>query len=132
MDHTHPRKLVLLCWLALFVSIVLEVGATTLMKGSQGQGLLWESAGMVGMFALLGFSYVMLSKATLVLPIAVAFACWEGLGLVLVTLSSVFVLDEAMSLQRLVALAAVLAGVVLINYGTGHGPIKTSAKAGAA
>lgn len=122
--HQRPA---LVAWLALLGSIVLEVGATTLMKGTQGAGMFLEIAGVLGMLALLCVSYYLLARATLVLPIGVAFACWEGLGLALVSLSSVLVLGESLSWQRFFALVAVLSGVLLINYGTGHGPQKQGA-----
>lgn len=66
-------------------------------------------------------------------PIGVAYAFWEGLGLTMITLVSVFLLGEAMNLQRFMALLAVLSGALLIHHGTSEGgPAQRSAKAGAA
>ena len=62
-----------------------------------------------------------------------AYAFWEGLGLTMITLVSVFRLGEAMNLQRFMALLAVLSGALLIHHGKSEGgPAQRSAKAGAA
>ena len=51
----------------------------------------------------------------------------------MITLVSVFLLGEAMNLQRFMALLAVLSGALLIHHGTSEGgPAQRSAKAGAA
>ena len=67
------------------------------------------------------------------LPIGVAYAFWEGLGLTMITLVSVFLLGEAMNMQRFFALLAVLGGALLIHHGTSEGgPAQRPAKAGVA
>lgn len=71
------------------------------MKMSQHEGwLLGPNAGLIAMFALIGLSYYCLALAATGLPIGVAYAFWEGLGLTMITLVSVFLLGEAMNLQR--------------------------------
>ena len=107
-------------WLALVCAIVLEVAGTTIMKGSQGAAALWPVAGVATMIVCVTVSYWLLAKAAQRIPIGVAYACWEGLGLALITLCSVL-LGEALTLRRLLALLAVLAGILCIHWGTGHG-----------
>ena len=109
-------------WFFLFCAIALEVAGTSVMKISQnGTGWLGPGAGLVLMFALIALSYYCLSLAAMGLPIGVAYAFWEGLGLTLITLVSVFLLGEAMNLRRFLALAAILAGALLIHHGTTAG-----------
>lgn len=109
-------------WLYLFGAVVFEVAGTSVMKLSQsGTWLLGAHAGLAVMLALIGLSYYCLSLSVRGLPIGVAYAFWEGLGLTLITLVSVLALGEAMNAGRFAALAAILCGALLVNHGTGHG-----------
>ena len=67
------------------------------------------------MWIAIGLSYYSLAKATTGLPVGVAFAFWEALGLALITLSSIYILDEPFSLQRLAGLLCALSGALLIT-----------------
>lgn len=116
---TEPK---LYHWLCLTGAILTEVAGTVVMKMSHGWAFPYAAqVGLVGMLALVALSYYMLALSTTALPVGVAFACWEGLGLSLITLSSVFVVGEQMSLTRFLALCCVMGGVMLIHRGTSHG-----------
>ena len=62
----------------LFAAIALEVTGTTFMKFSVMHEWL---IGYPVMLLLMGFSYFCLSKAVKKIPISVAYAVWEGIGL---------------------------------------------------
>lgn len=79
-------------WLLLLTSIVLEVAGTTVLKLSQTS---WPLTGMIIMYVLLGFSYFFLARAVIKIPIGVAYAFWEGLGLVFITVVSFFFAGRA-------------------------------------
>lgn len=113
-------------WFFLLLSILLEVSGTSLMKLSHPLPGSWPVVGMGLMYLLLGLSYFFMAKAVLRLPLGVAYAFWEGLGLALITLVSVLAMGEIMTLTKLLALAMVLAGTMLVHHGTGHGVAKAS------
>lgn len=109
-------------WYCLFGAIVLETAGTTVMKVAQGWGFAHAALlGLAVMWLAIGFSYYLLAVATTGLPVGVAFAFWEGLGLTLITLASVFILGEGLTLKRVLGLVCVLAGALLVHQGTGHG-----------
>lgn len=109
-------------WICLVGAIVFEVAGTTIMKAAQSWSIPYGAQiGIVTMLAFIGLSYYLLSLATTALPVGVAFAFWEGLGLFFITLSSVLLLGEDLTLTRFAALCAVAAGVLLVHHGTAHG-----------
>ncbi|MFV0421313.1 DMT family transporter [Oleidesulfovibrio sp.] len=109
-------------WVCLVGAIAFEVAGTTIMKAAQSWEMLYgPQLGIVLMLVLIGLSYYLLSLATTALPVGVAFAFWEGLGLLFITLSSVLLLGEEMTLKRFVALCAVAGGVLLVHHGTSSG-----------
>lgn len=109
-------------WLCLVGAVLFEVTGTTLMKAGQGWSMAYGAeTGVLLMLVCIGVSYYLLSLATTAVPVGVAFAFWEGAGLALISLSSVFVLGEHMTPVRFAALCAVLAGVLLVHRGTSAG-----------
>ena len=109
-------------WLFLLGAVVCEVIGTSVMKLSQsGAWWLGPGPGLAVMLVFIALSYYCLALSVQGLPVGVAYAFWEGLGLTLITLVSVLALGERMSPVRLGALAAVLVGALLVNHGTGHG-----------
>ena len=108
-------------WYCLLAAIALEVGGTLIMKLAQGWG--FAHAALLGlgvMWLAIGLSYFFLSRAVMGIPVGVAFAFWEGLGLTCISLGSIVFLDEAVTLRRALGLACVLGGALLVYHGTTH------------
>lgn len=117
-EYTHSVS-ALYCWLCLLGSIFFEVAGTSVMKVSQGS---WALVGMLVMYAMLGLSYYFLARAVMRIPLGVAYAFWEGLGLVAISMVSAWVLQERMDAPRIAALGLVLVGTLLVHHGTEEGP----------
>ncbi|WP_244475329.1 SMR family transporter [Rhizobium sp. Leaf341] len=113
-----------LAWLYLASAIVIEVVGLTVMKAASVHG---GVSGYIVMYVAIALSYVCLAKAVRTLPVGVAYAIWEGSGIALITLVSVFFFHHDLSLRELIGLAMAVVGIILVNAGEDHG----SAAAGA-
>lgn len=106
-------------WLFLACSILFEVSGTSIMKVSHSwQFPLASELGLVIMWSCIACSYFCLAKATTALPVGVAFALWDALGLVLIVSFSVAVLGEHLNLIKTLGLLCVLVGGFLVHHGT--------------
>ena len=70
-------------------------------------------------FARVQHVYPLLSIALRVIPLAVAYAVWEGLGIVGIAVVGHLLFGEHLTPGRLVALAAILTGILLLERGVG-------------
>jgi spermidine export protein MdtJ len=72
------------------------------------------------MYASIALSYVFLAKAVKTISVGVAYAIWEGSGIALITLVSVFVFNHVLSNQEMIGLLMAVGGIVLVNAGEVH------------
>lgn len=110
----------------LMLAIFFEVGGTSTMNiaGQEGNVLNY-----IAMYILITISYYFLALAAKKIPIGIAFACWEGLGIALITMVSIFYFGATLSLQEIFGLVLVVAGVVMVTLGEEHHteePVKAS------
>lgn len=99
----------------LFAAIALEVTGTTFMKFSVMHEWL---IGYPVMLLLMGFSYFCLSKAVKKIPISVAYAVWEGIGLMGTAFIAWIIFNETMPPIKLLAFGVIIAGLIMIKKGT--------------
>jgi multidrug transporter EmrE-like cation transporter len=52
------------------------------------------------------------------IALGVAYALWEGIGILLITLFSVLIFDETLTTMKVAGLTTLVAGIVLIKSGT--------------
>lgn len=81
------------------------------MKWNQLQG---ESGSWL-FYLLIGISYFLLSIAVKRVPIAIAFASWEGAGLLLISALSFFLFGEQLSILQLLGVGLAGIGILLVN-----------------
>ncbi|HBO1238958.1 TPA: SMR family transporter [Pseudomonas aeruginosa] len=102
-------------WIYLLLAIGAEVIGTTSMKLAATHAPI---AGMLLMYGMIGLSYFFLALAVKRVPVGVAYALWEGIGIVLITAVSVAWLGESIGLYKAVGLSVMIAGILLIKSGT--------------
>lgn len=101
-------------WFMLFLAIITEVASTSFMKMASGSS---PVMGYTLMAILISISYFFLSQAVRKIPLAIAYTMWEGLGLLLISLMSWYYFDETFSTNKLIAMASLMTGMVLMNLG---------------
>lgn len=104
----------LLAWTFLMLAIVTEVSGVSVMNWLSQEG---GPTGYLVMYACIALSYVFLGFAVKRIAVGVAFAMWEGVGIVLITAISLLVFDSALSTQELVGLGLAVVGIAMINAG---------------
>lgn len=102
-------------WYMLLLAIALEVTGTSVMKFFAVYGRI---EGYIFMLVFIGLSYFALSKAVLRIPISVAYAVWEGIGLIGTAFVAWFIFNEDMPLLKILAFTVILSGLVMIKKGT--------------
>lgn len=108
-------------WILLALAIITEITGTLSMKwASVSDG----NAGYIFMLAMISLSYIFLSFAVKKIALGVAYALWEGIGILLITLFSVTLFDESLTLMKGSGLAMLVAGIVLIKSGTRKAAVK--------
>lgn len=102
-------------WILLALAIVAEITGTLSMKwASVSDG----NTGFILMLVMIALSYIFLSFAVKKIALGVAYALWEGIGIVLITLFSVLLFDESLTVMKAAGLVTLIAGIVLIKSGT--------------
>lgn len=104
-------------WLILLAAIAVEIVATTALKSFVAAPFL---VAILPLF-LIALSFALLSLALRVIPLAVAYAVWEGLGIVGIAAAGHWFFGEHLTPARLLALAAIIAGIVLLERGVTDG-----------
>ena len=98
--------------LYLLLAIVAEVIATSSLKAAQGLTRLWPS-----LLVIIGYSsaFWLLSLVVKTMPVAIAYAIWSALGIVLVTLAGMILYRQVPDFFTCLGLILIIAGVVIIE-----------------
>jgi small multidrug resistance pump len=107
-----------MAWLMLAGAILTEVVATSALKLSEGLSRLLPSIVVAVGYIL---SFVLLSQALkLHLQVSIAYAVWSGAGTAAIAVIGVLLLDEPINLAKVIGIALVILGVVVLNLATPH------------
>ncbi len=99
-------------WLLLFVAIIAEVVATSLLKSTEGFTRLWPSAVVIVCYET---AFILLSISMKTIPVGIVYAVWSGVGVALITLVAWVFLGQVLDAAGLAGLALIVGGVVVIN-----------------
>ncbi|WP_058974207.1 multidrug/spermidine efflux SMR transporter subunit MdtJ [Type-D symbiont of Plautia stali] len=102
-------------WILLVLAILAEITGTLSMKWASVND---DQAGFIFMLVMIALSYIFLSFAVKRIALGVAYAIWEGIGILFITLFSVMLFDESLSVMKVAGLITLVAGIVLIKSGT--------------
>jgi small multidrug resistance pump len=107
-----------MAWLILAGAILTEVVATSALKLSEGLSRLVPSIVVAVGYIL---SFVLLAQALkLHLQVSIAYAVWSGAGTAAIAVIGVLLLDEPINLAKVIGIALVILGVVVLNLATPH------------
>lgn len=105
-----------MAWILLLIAGLLEVVWAFFMKQSAGFTRLWPSILTLG---FMGLSFALLSVSMKTLPLGTAYMIWTGIGAVGAFVVGVAVLNEQISLMRVMAAALIVGGIVLMKLSSG-------------
>ena len=98
-------------------AIVLELIGTTLLKYTKGFTIILPT---ITCLLCYGFCYFFFSKCLNQINLSVAYASWCGIGIVVSTLFSVYILKESITIYGIIGILLVLIGVILLNVAGTH------------
>ncbi|AEW98638.1 DMT family transporter [Streptantibioticus cattleyicolor] len=107
-----------MAYLFLLLAIITEVAGTSLLKATAGFTRLWPTAACLACYAV---AFLALARAIgRGLHVGVGYAMWSGLGTTLIVLIGALFLHEPLTAAKVLGVALVIAGVVVLNLGGAH------------
>jgi small multidrug resistance pump len=98
-------------------AIVAEVLGTTAMKASDGFSKLWPSVWTAVAYLV---SFALLAQTLKSMAVGTAYAIWSAVGTALVVAIGVVFFGESTSVVRMLGIALIIGGVVLLNLSGAH------------
>jgi small multidrug resistance pump len=98
-------------------AIIAEVLGTTAMKFSDGFTKLWPTLSTAFGYLI---SFTLLAQTLKSMAVGTAYAIWSALGTALIVAIGIIFLGESASLTRMVGIALIIGGVVMIHLSGTH------------
>jgi small multidrug resistance pump len=107
-------------YIYLVIAIAAEVIATTAMKALDG-----FNKPLPLVLVVLGYATAigLLSQVVKTIPVGIAYAIWSGMGIVLVSVATVFIYKQKLDFAAMAGMGLIIAGVIVIQLfskSTGH------------
>jgi len=100
----------------LFIAIVAEVFASSMLKRTEGFSRIWPSLGVVVGY---GTAFYCLALTLKTIPIGTAYAIWAGLGTAL-AIVGVVLYKELFNRKKVLGILCIILGVVVLNLAGSH------------
>ncbi|MGB0707999.1 MAG: DMT family transporter [bacterium] len=96
----------------LALAVLGEVIGTSFLKATEDFTKLWPS-----LIVVLGYgaSFYFLTLSLKVIPVGIAYATWSGIGIVLVTVISIFLYKQVPDWPAIIGMAMIIGGVVIMQ-----------------
>lgn len=115
---SNGEKKIKMSYIFLIGAIILELIATSLLKYTEGFTKLYPTLGCIVLYII---CFACLAKAILKLNLGIAYATWCGVGIVVTTCISVFILKEHISPVGVLGIVMIVIGSVILNlFGNVH------------
>ena len=105
-------------WVLLLLAITAEVIGTSCLKLSEGFSRIVPTLIVLSAY---GVSMTLMSRVVQVLPMALTYALWSGVGIVAIVLIGLMVYRQVPTQGQLVGMALITAGVITVNLNGGNG-----------
>lgn len=99
-------------YIYLSIAIVSEVIGTSALNASQGFTRLLPSLIVAIGYA---FAFYFLSLTLRTIPVAIAYAIWSGIGIVLIAIIGVLWFRQPLDIPAVIGMALIVAGVIVVN-----------------
>lgn len=99
-------------WMFLILAIFTEVSGTSAMKFASGHA---PVIGHLVMYLMIGASYFLLSLAVKRISLGLAYALWEGFGLILITAIGFLFFGESMGILKICGILLILSGILMLK-----------------
>ena len=99
-------------WFWLSIAVIAEVFATLALKASDGLTKMYPVS-----IVIIGYSiaFVALAKVLQVLPVAIIYAIWSGLGITLVAVAGWFFFDEELGVTEIIGIFLIILGILILK-----------------
>lgn len=101
-----------MAYLYLSLAIIAEVIATTALKSSEEFTRIVPSLLVVIGY---GLAFYFLSLVLRTIPVGITYAIWSGLGIVLITVASMFIYKQIPDIPAIIGMATIVLGVLIIH-----------------
>ena len=99
-------------WFWLSIAVIAEVFATLALKASDGFTKIY-----LVFIVIIGYSitFIALAKVLQVLPVAMIYAIWSGLGITLVAVAGWFFFGEKLGVTEIIGIFFIIVGIVILK-----------------